>query len=83
MNEDKDDDTLERHLEKNNFHALSVTLVHCFGKDVGSKLGSNPGAYSNPNTCQLCRVEDHTRGACPIHTYMQQKLCQMWRRTKG
>ncbi len=53
-----------------------MTLIHFFGKDVGSKLGFNRGAYGNPNTCQLCRVEDHTIGACPIHTYMQQKCAK-------
>ncbi len=57
-------------------HVLSVTLIHFFGKDVGSKLGSNPGAYGSPNTCQLCHVEDHTIGACPVHTYMQQKCAK-------
>jgi hypothetical protein len=67
---------MERHLEKNDLRALSVTLIHFFGKHVGSKLRSNPGAYGNPNTCQLSRVEDHTIGACPIHTYMQQKCAK-------
>lgn len=53
-----------------------MTLIPFFGKNVGSKLGSNPSAYGSSNTCQLCRVEDHTTGACPIHTYMQQKCAK-------
>ncbi len=53
-----------------------MTLIQFFGKDVASKFGSNPDAYGSPNTCQLCRVEDHIIGACPIHTYIQQKCAK-------